>query len=201
MEVLLRDYPNFIAEQEALRRGEFLAAYRKFLEDHRADQLKAVRQDAWNRAYTLFGLPTANHALYSLIDPFRRGYFLARDLPDVDIFEMKAAALQDLEALKQAAAGVKPAKSKAAKTQPTLFPPETNEGDEILSQPLQLEPGYLVDYLKRNLEVREFDVPPTNTSTLLGDFRDNLIRYSSPQQHAQCCYCGSSLPATEWMAA
>jgi hypothetical protein len=58
-----------LSNEATLKRGEFVSAYRKFLEDHRSDQLKAIKEDTWTRVYRLFMLPEASHALYNLIDP------------------------------------------------------------------------------------------------------------------------------------
>ncbi len=40
-------------------------AYRNFLKDHRGDQLKAIKQDAWMRIARLFQLPVEADALYA----------------------------------------------------------------------------------------------------------------------------------------
>ena len=71
------------AEESTLKRGEFASAYRKFLEDHQASELKALKIDAWTRTYRLFNLPESNDEIYKLIDPYRRGYFIARDMSDI----------------------------------------------------------------------------------------------------------------------
>jgi CRISPR-associated protein Csc3 len=83
-------------DEEALRRGEFAAAYRKFLDDFRLDLLKTLRVNAWTRIYRLFALPEAGEALYRCVHPYRRGYLLARDLPALSLDEMKQRALEDL---------------------------------------------------------------------------------------------------------
>src|SRR6266487_5749157 len=100
------------AEEGALKRGEFASAYRKFLEDHRASALKALKIDAWTRVYRLFSLPEANDQIYRLIDPYRRGYFIARDMPDINLDEMEEAALADIAQLEEQAAQA-PATGKA----------------------------------------------------------------------------------------
>ena len=93
---LLQQADLIPTDESTLKRGEFASAYRKFLEDHRADKLKALKVDAWTRTYRLFNLPESNDELYKLIDPYRRGYFIARDMPDIDLDEMEEAALSDI---------------------------------------------------------------------------------------------------------
>jgi CRISPR-associated protein Csc3 len=176
------------AGEGALKRGEFASAYRKFLEDHRADKLKALKVDAWTRTYRLFNLPESNDQLYKLIDPYRRGYFIARDMPYIDLDEMVEAALTDIEQLEEQAAQA-PATGKANKP----------KGGQ------QLENGYLVDYLKVNLEVWDSGSSSQGQSTLsrpimATDFGESLRQYASKRQYEQCCHCGTALKASEWMA-
>src|SRR5260221_6244615 len=101
---LLRETELVPAGEESLKRGEFVTAYRNFLKDHRADQLKVIKQDAWWRVTRLYQLPEAADALYGLVDPYRRGYFVARDLPGKSIDEMREEALADLALLEEQAA-------------------------------------------------------------------------------------------------
>jgi CRISPR-associated protein Csc3 len=191
---LLQERTDLISADEAmLKRGELASAYRKFLEDHRADQLKALKQDAWTRMYRLFKLPEASYALYELIDPFRRGYFIAHDLPAMTLDEMKEAVLADIAELEQQAGEAIPAgKAKKAKT---------DEIAEQVESPIAaLDIGYLVDYLKRNLEV--WDSLPGPKPVITIDFADSLRQYANVKRpHEQCCYCGSPLKASEWMSA
>ncbi|MDQ2714336.1 MAG: type I-D CRISPR-associated protein Cas10d/Csc3 [Chloroflexota bacterium] len=179
----------------ALKRGEFASAYRKFLEDHQTEQLKAVREDAWARVYRLFKLPEASYPLYNVIDPYRRAYFFAADLPVCEVDEMERTALADLAVLEQqASAALATKKGKAAKKAAP-----GNDLEEGQISIAALDSAYLVDYLRRNLEVWD-SLPHTRPVGKL-DFQASLRLYANPkQQHKQCCHCGSPLPAEEWMA-
>jgi CRISPR-associated protein Csc3 len=184
------------SNEAALKRGEFASAYRKFLEDHRADQLKAIKVDAWTRTYQLFKLPETNYGLYNLIDPYRRGYFLATDLPDMPIEAMEQVVLNDLSVLEEQASASMAAKKGKAIKQETFDDAIAEEEIPIAS----LDSAYLVDYLKRNLEV--WDSLPQTKPVGGIDFQESLRLYADPKrQHEQCCYCGSALPAEEWMSA
>lgn len=181
----------------ALRRGEFVSAYRKFLEDHRSNELKAVKEDAWTRTYRLFGLPEAEYPIYKCIDPYRRGYFTARDLPEMSLDEMKQAALNDLAELElqaeQAKAGAKVKKTKGGIAEQQI----TTENEEALA--IQVDVAYIVDYLKRNVEI--WDSCAGRPLVVL-NFGDSLRQYANAKRHhEQCCHCGSPLKADEWMAA
>lgn len=69
--------------QDAFQRGELAGAYRNLLEDHLKDKLKSRHQrDPWLHIYTLLKLPAERYALYNQVDPYRRGYFIARDNRD-----------------------------------------------------------------------------------------------------------------------
>ncbi len=190
-------------EEGTLKRGEFASAYRKFLEDHRANELKAVKIDAWTRTYRLFNLPENNDELYKLIDPYRRGYFIACDMADIDLDEMEEAALADIAQLEEQATQAKLTgkanKSKVSETQ-SMF----DGYEEIAGE--QLENGYLADYLKVNLEVWDTGSSSPGQSALsrpimATDFGENLRQYASKRQYEQCCNCGTALKASEWMAA
>ena len=152
------------ADEDTLKRGEFASAYRKFLEDHRASELKALKVDAWTRTYRLFNLPESNDELYKLIDPYRRGYFIARDMPDINLDEMEEAALADIAQLEEQAAQAKAAgkanKAKVSQTQ-SMF----DGYEEIAGE--QLENGYLADYLKVNLEVWDAGSSSPGQSTFI----------------------------------
>ena len=200
--VLLEQTDLITPNQTALQCGEFASAYRNFLEKHRASQLKALKQDTWLRVYQLFRLPEANYPIYSLIDPYRRGYFLARDLPELDVDVMKEQALTDLITLEQEAdnakTGIKPKKAKSGDA-PQLPGLETPEAAIV-----PLETGYLLDYLKRNLEVWDSSTDQSELSkpVMTLDFGDSLRQYANAKRpHEQCCHCGSSLKAEEWMSA
>lgn len=185
--------PDLIpADEAALKRGEFASAYRKFLEDHRAEQLRVLKTDAWTRMYRLFALPEDAYPLYRLIDPYRRGYFIARDLPAMELDEMEDAALTDIAELEQQASETTAA-GKAKKIR-------TDEETEQVGASMQaLDIEYLVDYLKRNLEV--WDSLPGPKPVMEINFGDTLRRYTDAKRpHEQCCYCGSPLKSSEWMA-
>ena len=187
-------------EESTLKRGEFASAYRKFLEDHQASELKALRIDAWARTYRLFNLTESNDDIYKLIDPYRRGYFIARDMADINLDEMEEAALADIAQLEeQAKLTGRANKAKVSETQ-SMF----DGYEEIASE--QLENGYLADYLKVNLEVWDTTSSSSDQSTLsrpiiTNDFGENLRQYASKRQYEQCCNCGTALKASEWMAA
>jgi len=135
---LLQQADLIPTDESTLKRGEFKSAYRKFLEDHRADKLKASKVDAWTRIYRLFNLPEGNDQLYKLIDPYRRGYFIARDMPYIDLDEMVEAALTDIEQLEEQVAQA-PATGKAKgdnAIQRTLPGQEESPGEPV-------ETGYL----------------------------------------------------------
>lgn len=190
------------AEENTLKRGEFASACRKFLEDHRASELKALRIDAWTRTYRLFNLPESNDEIYKLIDPYRRGYFIARDMADINLDEMEEIALADIAQLeKQATQEKLTGKAKKAtdsQTQSMFDRYEVTAGE-------QLENGYLADYLKVNLEIWDTGSSSPGQSMLsnpiiTNDFGENLRQYASKRQYEQCCNCGTALKASEWMA-
>ena len=186
-------------DEAALKRGEFVSAYRKFLEDHRADELKALKVDAWTRTYRLFNLPETNDQLYRLIDPYRRGYFIARDLPAIDLDEMEEAARADIRELDEQAAQAKAAgtgkKTKSSAAELTL-------DWQIETAAAPLETGYLADYLEMNLEVWDSSQsqPALSRPLMTTNFGDTLREYASKRQYEQCCNCGTALKASEWMA-
>ena len=192
------------AKEAALKRGELASAYRKFLEDHRAEQLKALKEDSWTRVYRLFALPQANYPIYSVIDSFRRGYFIARDLAETDLFDMQDLVLQDLALLdeqvtNQVATG-NPKKSKA-KTAEILQIAMFEQKEAAAGAIVLPEPGYLQEYLKRNLEIWDSQ-PNLSKPILLEGFGESLRQYANAKRpHEQCCHCGSSFKAEEWMAA
>jgi len=190
-------------DEAALKRGEFASAYRKFLEDHRADELKALRTDAWTRTYRLFNLPESNDQLYKLIDPYRRGYFIARDLPAIDLDEMEEAALTDIAQLEEQAAQA-PAAGKGKKTKGDDIQATLTGFEEVAGEPF--ERGYLVEYLKVNLEVWDTGNsaqghPTLSRPIMTTEFGEILRQYASRRQYEQCCNCGTALKASEWMAA
>jgi len=185
------------ADEMMLKRGEFASAYRKFLEDHRSDELKALKIDAWTRIYRLFKLPEVNYPIYALIDPFRRGYFLAYDLPAVEVDEMKDTVLVDIVELERQASKAKQI-GKGKKVE------ASEEQEQAVVPVASIDAEYLIDYFKRNLEVWDSlpDQPALSKPVDAMDFGDTLRRYANAKRpHEQCCYCGSPLKASEWMAA
>ncbi len=191
---MLQQRADFVPSDETmLKHGELASAYRKFLEDHRAEQLRALKMDAWTRMYHLFKLPEDAYSLYGLIDPFRRGYFLAQDLPALELDEMEEAILADLAELdRQADEATSAAKVKKVQT--------AGASEQAESSMTSLDIDYLADYLKRNLEV--WDSLPGPRPIITIDFSDSLRQYASAKRpHEQCCYCGSPLKASEWMSA
>ncbi len=184
-------------DDKALKRGEFASAYRKFLEDHRADALKAVKGDTWTRLYRLFDLPESNDAIYRLIDPFRRGFFVARDLPDMSLEEMEEKFLADVALLDEQAAQTKTVgKAKKGKDDDS---PQSLWGEEVVEP---VETGYLADYLKLNLEV--WDSVKSDSvlakPVMTTDFGESLRHYAAKRQYEQCCHCGCAFKASEWMS-
>ncbi|MHB8600380.1 MAG: type I-D CRISPR-associated protein Cas10d/Csc3 [Ktedonobacteraceae bacterium] len=198
---LLQETNLVPTDEEVLKRGEFVTAYRNFLKDHRSEQLKAVKQDAWSRVARLFQLSETSDALYAQVDPYRRGYFLARDLSTRDVEAMVLDALEDMKQLEAQAAKVQAArKPKKSSSEETVeISPDVDEIPLLAS----FDTAYIVDYLERHLEVwdslADTSVHTRPVQTI--DFAETLRRYADPRQpHKQCCYCGSALKADEWMA-
>jgi len=200
IEVLLQGVDLVTANEDALKRGEFVAAYRNFLKDHRTDQLKAVKQDAWSRVMRLFQLPETVDALYALVDPYRRGYFMARNLPVQDVEEMVLAALEDMQQLEVEAAKAQAAR-KPKKTASEEADEASSEAEEVAV--MAFDTAYIVDYLERHLEMWD-SLDDTSAQTIpvqTIDFAETLRRYADAKQpHKQCCNCGSALKADEWMS-
>ena len=202
VEILLEQTDLVPAEENTLKHGEFASAYRKYLEDHQASELKALKIDAWTRTYRLFNLPESNDEIYKLIDPYRRGYFIARDMSDTNLDEMEEIALADIAQLEKQATGAK-LTGKANKATANQTQSMFDGYEEIAGE--QLENGYVVDYLKVNLEVWDTGSSSTGQSLLskpiiTNDFGENLRQYASKRQYEQCCNCGTALKANEWMA-
>jgi CRISPR-associated protein Csc3 len=76
-------------DDERLRLGEYATAYRKLIDDH-AEALGLSVKDSWARLYQLLSLPQDSYPIYNTVNSYRRGYFLAQDIP---------APLADLQAL------------------------------------------------------------------------------------------------------
>ncbi len=182
-------------DDDVLRKGEFVAAYRNFLKDHRADQLKAIKQEAWMRVARLFQLPTAADNLYSLVDPYRRGYFMARDLEVQKFDEMEVMVIADLVELEELARGAieKRKGKKSVKS-------KEDEGEE--GGALAFDAAYIVDYLERHLEIWDSRNGVADTQLVEEiNFTETLQRYADAKRlYMQCCYCGSPLKADEWMS-
>jgi len=189
----LRETSVVPGNEEALKRGELLMAYRNFLKDHREEQLKAIKQDAWDRVARLYQIPAEHDAIYNLIDPYRRGYCMARDLPVRSLDAMTEDALADLAQLEMQASQVV---RKGKKGQVEASPDTEVEGEGSSAQ--AFDDAYLVEYLERNLNL--WDSVATVPAQSV-DFSASLRRYAdSKRLHTQCCYCGSTLQAGEWMA-
>jgi CRISPR-associated protein Csc3 len=189
----LRETTVVPSDEEALKRGEFLMAYRNFLKDHREDHLKAIKQDAWDRVARLYHIPPEHDAIYNLIDPYRRGYCMARDLPARSLDAMMEDALVNLAELEKQAGQVI---RKGKKGQTEAATETKSDQDAALVQ--AFDDAYLVDYLQRNLNM--WDSVTTVPAQSI-DFSASLRRYvDSKRPHTQCCYCGSTLQAGEWMA-
>lgn len=179
--------------EEQLQRGEFVIAYRNFLKDHREAACKLLKKDAWHHVAKLFQLPEENDALYALIDPYRRGYMMARDLPAIPLQKMMFAALDDLEQLDQEFQARTLSVKKKALTQEDVPEPEEKSFDETL------DVAAIEDYLARHLQVWD---DAANMPVWPVAFHETLHRYvQDAHPERQCCYCGSALKADEWMAA
>jgi CRISPR-associated protein Csc3 len=191
VEVLLSEADLVPVDTEQLKRGEFLMAYRNFLKDHREKQCRALKQDPWQRAARLFQIPEPSDQLYALIDPYRRGYAMARELPARSLDEMEEAALADLVALGQQSTAKEA--DKKASAQGDMEDRQETEGLEEA-----LDIAAIEDYLARNLQMWDdaatLPVQPVN-------FQETFQRYvQDGDPPRQCCYCGSALRAEEWMA-
>jgi CRISPR-associated protein Csc3 len=192
---LLRESDLVSRNSDQLMRGEFLMACRNFLKDYREEQLKAVQQDAWTRASRLFGLPPEQDELYALVDPYRRAYAMARELPERTPEQMIEDALADLAELEMQAQSLRKSKQAPQADDKT----SENEDDSAEALDMDAAVAFLDDYLERNLEVWD-DQAGQPVQAIA--FADALRRYSDPKrQYVQCCYCGSALRAEEWMSA
>lgn len=165
---ILTDSTIIPRDIEALKRGEFLVAYRNFLRDHRTEKL-GTPQDSWIRVYRLFNLPSEYDSLYNTVDPYRRGYFVARDLPVISLDAMRDLTLRDIATLDE------------HEKQATI---ELIDADESSA-----DTGYMDEYLRRVVQVwGEFATQET-----LPDFDETLRLYSLPKrQFRQCSTCGAA---------
>lgn len=86
--------PQLLPDDEHLRLGELAQAYRNLLATHFAPQLKARKEDAWERVYRLLQLPEERWPIYGAINGFRRSYFMVRDLPPAITPSLQGLAAQ-----------------------------------------------------------------------------------------------------------
>ncbi|RAQ95516.1 type I-D CRISPR-associated protein Cas10d/Csc3 [Thermogemmatispora tikiterensis] len=207
-QALLAEQHLLPVDSEAFKRGEFLMAYRNFLEAHRGEELKRLHDDAWQRAARLFGVPEERQDLYALVNSYRRGYVMARDLPAFELPEMEAAALADLARLEKQAQQAappragrgkreqrQPASSQSVESRDQQDPAGTAEGGDLS---LASQEEALLDYLDRHLSF--WDLVSGELQQPV-DFQANLRHYADPRHaNRQCSYCSSPLPAEEWMA-
>lgn len=204
------------ADDDGLRRGEFVGAYRKFLEDHRAAELKQHQDDSWRRVYRLFDLPAERWPIFDRIDAFRRSYALARDLPLLSLEAMRERVLADLERLARppgapavvtAAAGaavaedagqaILEAQPDVASVTNDVTPSAATTSRQGASE-LSAGAIAIADYLRRHLQF--WNSAEISTATL-PNFADTLRRYAARKPYQTCGTCGSPLEAEEWMAA
>ncbi len=188
---LLAEVDPVPGDEEKLKRGEFLMAYRNFLKDHRTKQCSVLKQEPWQRASRLFQLPETSEGLYALIDPYRRGYAMARDLPAQELDEMERVALADLALLDQQSAAKENGKKAPAREEA-----EPEQEEEVIEETLDV--AAIEDYLARNLQVWD-DAAELPVQAV--QFHETFQRYvQDGRPPRQCCYCGSSLRAEEWMS-
>lgn len=187
-----------------LQRGELLQAYRNFLKEHYSKQLRAVKQDAWVRALRLFDVPTENDQLYDVIDPYRRAYFLAQDVPAFSLEEMEAKILADMASLEEEYQLSQQARHSKKAQRMYEVPAASSSSSATTKDDPDPATATLRTYLERYLIVWDSDPAMERAEpapVVSNPFRDNLRIYSDAKKpDAQCCYCGSELRADEWMA-
>jgi CRISPR-associated protein Csc3 len=86
-------------DQESLKCGDMLLAYRNLLHDHLRTIVKQKGScDAWTYVYRLLNLPPENYILYEQVDHYRRHYFIALDyeLPLDTLFERCLSDIAEL---------------------------------------------------------------------------------------------------------
>lgn len=193
VQALLTETALLPVDEEQLKRGEFVIAYRNFLKDHRDAACRTLKKDVWLHVARLFQLPEENDALYALIDPYRRGYVMARDLPATPLQEMMLAALNDLEQLDLELQARTPAAKKNTPPQEDLPELEEQSFDETL------DIAAIEDYLARHLQVWDDAAKMPVWPVAFHETLDRYVQDAHPER--QCCYCGSALAADEWMAA
>jgi CRISPR-associated protein Csc3 len=168
-----------------IRCGEFITAYRNLVGDHSAD-LGLQIKDSWEHLYEVLELPKDRYPLYKTVHTFRRGFFLARDLPEhlatVDalyerflrVFTSEVGESEDSEDVDEATdetAGAEGAVS-------------GDDGSMLVRS--------LADYLRRTLIV--------SANVVSHDFSGYLREYVTAQNR-QCCNCSTMLPTQNWMSA
>nr|BBH92930.1 hypothetical protein KTA_11290 [Thermogemmatispora argillosa] len=199
-QALLTEQSLLPTDPEALKRGELLMAYRNFLDAHRSEELKRLHEDAWQRVARLFGVPEERQPLYALINSYRRGYVMARDVAATPLREMEAAALADLarlDAQAQQADSSRPGRGRrggraAATSQPAQSSPQQGSAGGSAAE------AAILDYLARHLRFWDLSTGELQQPV---DFQAPLRHYADPRYaDRQCSYCSSPLPAEEWMA-
>ncbi|MBE3567578.1 MAG: type I-D CRISPR-associated protein Cas10d/Csc3 [Thermogemmatispora sp.] len=229
-QALLAEQQLLPTDPEALQRGEFLMAYRNFLDAHRGEELKRLHEDAWQRVARLFGVPEERQPLYALINSYRRGYVMARDLPTTPLLEMEAAALADLARLEEQAQRAAPQRTGRGGKRGNRASPSPQsaaaDSDNQQGSAMGSNAAEAGDASTSPLTVAGDDLQALSTSSpqeeaILDyldrhlsfwdlssgerqqpvDFRANLRHYADPRYtDRQCSYCSSPLPAEEWMA-
>ncbi len=151
-----------------------VTAYRNLVGDHGAEFRLDLR-DSWDHLYQTLELPRENYPLYKSVHAFRRGYFVARDLPhhlaDVDSLHKRFLSIlvpEDMEDNK-----------------------DGGEGEAAVAEDASLTSS-LTDYLRRTLLV--------SASVPTRDFSGYLREYVTARNH-QCCNCSTMLPTQDWMTA
>jgi CRISPR-associated protein Csc3 len=162
------------SDETGIRCGEYATAYRNLVNDHSV-ALGLHIIDAWEHLYQALELPTENYPLYNAVNTYRRGFFVARDLP---------ANLRDIDALHDRFLGM-------------LAPEEGERNDDSDEGSAAREDSdsftrSLTEYLRRTLLV--------SASSPTCDFSGYLREYVM-SRNRQCCNCSTMLPTQDWMTA
>lgn len=167
--------PTLLPRDEIrIRCGEYATAYRNLVNDHSA-ALGLHIKDAWEHLYQVLDLPRANWPVYNVVNTYRRGFVVVRDLP---------AHLADVDALHERFLGVLSAGREADVEEGEDDSAQNEDGASLASS--------LTDYLRRTLLV--------SFATATHDFSGYLRQYVIAQNH-QCCNCSTLLPTQDWMTA
>lgn len=162
-------------EEERIRSGEYATAYRNLVNDH-SSAFGLPVEDAWTHLYQTLELPTGNYALYNIVNTYRRGFFIARDLP---------AHLATVDALHERFLSVLLSEmSDDAEGSSVEDHAQDEQGSSLTRS--------LTDYLRRTLLL--------STTSATRDFSGYLREYVTAQNH-QCCNCSTMLPTQNWMTA